>query len=73
MAKSVGTYIDLFAGCGGLTLRLVKVGWEGVFAIEKGKDAFATLKHNLVDRGHYAWPSRLPQAPNSCYLSIRRN
>lgn len=40
---------------------LVNAGWEGVFAIEKSKDAFATLKHNLVDKGHYNWPSWLPQ------------
>ncbi|MCG9738765.1 DNA cytosine methyltransferase [Shewanella insulae] len=61
MADEAGTYIDLFAGCGGLSLGLVNAGWKGVFAIEKSKDAFATLKHNLVDRGHYAWPSWLPQ------------
>lgn len=61
MAEKTGAYIDLFAGCGGLSLGLVNAGWEGVFAIEKSKDAFATLKHNLVDKGHYQWPEWLSQ------------
>jgi DNA (cytosine-5)-methyltransferase 1 len=29
------TYIDLFAGCGGLSLGLHLAGWKGLFAIEK--------------------------------------
>ena len=61
MVKTAGTYIDLFAGCGGLSLGLVNAGWKGVFAIEKSKDAFATLKHNLIDKNHYNWPFWLPQ------------
>ncbi len=43
------TYIDLFAGCGGLSLGLNRAGWKGLFAIEKSPFAFATLKHNLID------------------------
>ena len=39
------TYIDLFAGCGGLSLGLFNSGqWKGKFAIEKSPDAFKTLK-----------------------------
>jgi DNA (cytosine-5)-methyltransferase 1 len=54
-------YIDIFAGCGGLSLGLYKAGWKGIFAIEKNKMAFATLKHNLVNkRNHFDWPSWLP-------------
>lgn len=56
-------YIDLFAGCGGLSLGLKKSGWHGLFAVEKSEDAFATLKHNLVDRevaGKFDWPEWLP-------------
>lgn len=29
------TVIDLFSGCGGLSLGLYKAGWQGLFAIEK--------------------------------------
>ncbi|MFT3824001.1 MAG: DNA cytosine methyltransferase [Chitinophagaceae bacterium] len=55
------TYIDLFAGCGGLSLGLHKAGWKGLFAIEKSPDAFKTLKYNLIDnKGHFAWPFWLP-------------
>jgi len=54
-------YIDLFAGCGGLSLGLHNAGWKGLFAIEKSKDAFATLKHNLIDKvNHFNWPNWLP-------------
>ena len=35
-------YIDLFAGCGGLSLGLYNAGWHGLFAIEKNSDAFLT-------------------------------
>ncbi|MBW2596840.1 MAG: DNA cytosine methyltransferase, partial [Deltaproteobacteria bacterium] len=54
-------YIDIFAGCGGLSLGLYKAGWEGIFAIEKNEMAFETLKHNLIDnKNHFKWPSWLP-------------
>lgn len=54
-------YIDIFAGCGGLSTGLLNAGWTGLFAIEKNADAFSTLKHNLIDnQGHYLWPSWLP-------------
>lgn len=55
-------YIDLFAGCGGLSLGLHQSGWEGVFAIEKSPDAFKTLKYNLIEnKKHFSWPSWLPE------------
>jgi DNA (cytosine-5)-methyltransferase 1 len=55
------TYIDIYAGCGGLSLGLYKAGWRGIFAIEKSKMAFETLKHNLIDKkNHFDWPSWLP-------------
>lgn len=57
--------IDLFAGCGGLSLGLYQAGWEGVFAIEKNSFAFETLKYNLIDnKKHFAWPEWLPQTPH---------
>lgn len=55
------TYIDLFAGCGGLSLGLNQSGWQGLFAVEKSPFAFATLKHNLIDiLDHFNWPSWMP-------------
>jgi DNA (cytosine-5)-methyltransferase 1 len=55
-------YIDLFAGCGGLSLGLYNAGWKGLFAIEKSPDAFKTLKHNLIDqKNHFSWCDWLPQ------------
>lgn len=54
--------VDIFSGCGGLTLGLHKAGIQGLFAIEKSADAFATLKFNLIDRlEHFQWPKWLPQ------------
>jgi DNA (cytosine-5)-methyltransferase 1 len=56
------TFIDLFAGCGGLSLGLSKAGWQGLFAIEKSPDALQTLKHNLIDKSLVApfnWPAWL--------------
>jgi len=53
-------YIDLFAGCGGISLGLHQAGLKGMFAIEKNPDAFHTLKHNLIDtRTHFQWPDWL--------------
>ena len=63
-------YIDLFAGCGGLSYGLKKAGWKGLFAIEKNADAFNTLSTNLTIRknGHFNnWPSWLPKENNDIY------
>lgn len=55
-------YIDLFAGCGGLSLGLHNAGWAGLFAIEKSPDAFNTLNYNLIQKKHhFEWPKWLPQ------------
>lgn len=55
-------YIDLFAGCGGLSLGLHNSGWKGLFAIEKNDDAFKTLEANLIDTlNHFEWPDWLPK------------
>ncbi|WP_407323876.1 DNA cytosine methyltransferase [Tenacibaculum maritimum] len=54
------TYIDLFSGCGGLSLGLHNAGWKGIFAIEKSEDAFKTLEHNLIKKKkHFEWPKWL--------------
>lgn len=60
------TFIDAFAGCGGLSLGLMQAGWVGRFAIERDKFAFATLKANLLASGsphRYVWPRWLPKKP----------
>lgn len=67
-APASGRFIDLFAGCGGLSLGLLSAGWNGLFAIEQDSLAFETLKHNLVDGQpnspfRYAWPSWLEKTP----------
>lgn len=55
-------YIDLFAGCGGLSLGLHNAGWKGLFAIEKSPQAFKTLEFNLIERiRHFKWPKWLPK------------
>lgn len=57
------TFIDLFAGCGGLSLGLMQSGWNGIFAIEKSVDAFKTLHHNFCQGRSelkFTWPSWLP-------------
>ena len=60
--NSKNVYIDIFAGCGGLSLGLYNAGWKGLFAIEKSPMAFETLKYNLIDnKKHFMWPDWLPQ------------
>lgn len=60
------TYIDIFAGCGGLSLGLHRAGWHGLFAVEKDAFAFETLAANfLVDSSRYKfeWPAWLSKRP----------
>lgn len=58
-------FIDLFSGCGGLSLGLLNAGYTGLFAIERSPDAFLTLKKNLINQefvkleGQYKWPESL--------------
>lgn len=61
-------FIDVFAGCGGLSLGLLKAGCQGVAAIEKNPMAFETLRHNLIDGQRYTfdWPKWLPKEAMSC-------
>jgi len=68
MAGEKKIFIDLFAGCGGLSLGLLQAGWKGLFAIEKSPLAFATYKHNLIDKKkfYYEWPSWLPMQATTC-------
>lgn len=62
------TFIDAFAGCGGLSLGLMQAGLLGRFAIEHDSFAFATLKANLLSKAapfRYSWPRWLPKEPIS--------
>lgn len=66
MDRDDPVFIDAFAGCGGLSLGLLKAGWNGLFAIEKDAFAFDTLRHNLINEGrryHFAWPEWLEKKP----------
>ncbi|MDX2130427.1 MAG: DNA cytosine methyltransferase [Planctomycetota bacterium] len=67
-SSQAGNFVDLFAGCGGLSLGLMSAGWNGLFAVERDAIAFETLKHNLVDGQvncpfRYAWPDWLEKTP----------
>ena len=62
------TFIDAFAGCGGLSLGLMQAGLQGKFEIEHDSFAFATLKANLLSKAtpfKYSWPRWLPKEPLS--------
>lgn len=61
------TFVDVFTGCGGLSLGLFQAGWKGLFAIEADRFAFETLKHNLIVGGSftYDWPKWLPKEPRN--------
>jgi DNA (cytosine-5)-methyltransferase 1 len=57
------SFIDLFAGCGGLSLGLMQAGGTGVLAVEKSPDAFKTLWHNLAEAkglAAFQWPETIP-------------
>src|SRR6266850_279882 len=72
--RAVPVFVDVFAGCGGISLGLLNAGWLGRFAIEKNQDAFNTLKTNLVGgKLHsFAWPKWLPKRPYATATVIRR-
>lgn len=74
------TSIDLFAGCGGLSLGLHQAGWSGLFAIERDPMAFDTLHSNLVGadstyNAYAQWPDWVDQAPHDidAFLSDAAN
>jgi DNA (cytosine-5)-methyltransferase 1 len=70
------TFADLYAGCGGLSLGLMNAGWAGLFAVEKDKLAFETLKYNLIDsksKIRYLWPKWLPKTPTTIGRFIKRH
>lgn len=75
--KSSRTYIDLFSGCGGLSLGLGKAGWRGIFAIEKDPMAFSTFRFNMVDPksrySHFDWVDWLPVEPTTIQKVLKNH
>lgn len=60
------TFIDLFSGCGGLSLGLTQAGLHGLFAIERDPMAFETFSENFLGKRalpitKFAWPLWLEQ------------
>ena len=47
--KSTLKHIELFAGCGGLTLGLERAGFDLLFANEVSPMASATFAHNILN------------------------
>ena len=44
------TFIDLFCGCGGFTLGMIRAGFDCLAAIDFNPQAVAALKANLADK-----------------------
>lgn len=58
------TFVDLFAGCGGLSLGLTQAGLRGQFAIERDSMAFKTFSENFLGKRKvpipkFQWPDWL--------------
>jgi DNA (cytosine-5)-methyltransferase 1 len=69
------TFVDVFAGCGGLSLGLMCAGWRGIFAIEGEENAFKTLNYNLIEGRHakrFDWPAWLPKEPYRVQAFLKR-
>ena len=59
-------FVDLFSGCGGLSLGLAMAGLEGQFVVERDAMAFETFSANFLSErklpiGNFAWPGWLEQ------------
>lgn len=59
-------FVDLFSGCGGLSLGLSMAGLEGLFAVERDAMAFDTFSDNFLGKrkspiAKFAWPSWLEE------------
>jgi DNA (cytosine-5)-methyltransferase 1 len=57
-------FVDLFSGCGGLSLGLSMAGLEGQFAVERDAMAFETFSANFLSErtlpiAKFAWPDWL--------------
>lgn len=56
-AAPVPTFLDLFCGCGGFTLGMIRSGLHCLAAIDHDPVAIATLRANLIDRDDLGLPS----------------
>lgn len=52
MSPQGQTCIDLFCGCGGLTLGMQRAGFHVLAAIDCNREAVETLRANLIEREH---------------------
>lgn len=64
--KQARKFVDLFSGCGGLSLGLSLAGMRGLFAIERDDMAFETFSTNFIgddspEAYRFMWPSWLDQ------------
>lgn len=70
--------IDLFAGCGGLSLGLHRAGHELVFSVEKDPMAFETFSANLLDseapyRTGEGWPNWMKKSSHDIHELLTDN
>ena len=60
-------FVDLFAGCGGLSLGFVLEGFEPVFAVESDADAVETYQTNIDERVHGDDIKTVTAWPKACF------
>lgn len=68
------TFVDVFAGAGGLSLGLLQAGLRGLFAVEREPNAFETLRFNLIHGNQcpqFEWPEWLPEQPHDIGQFLR--
>src|SRR2546427_12080163 len=67
-------FVDLFAGCGGLSLGMIFAGWRGLLAVERDKMALETFISNLVEGGPrgFEWPHWFPKKACSVQVFAKR-
>jgi DNA (cytosine-5)-methyltransferase 1 len=76
MPKRLPTFVDVFAGCGGLSLGLSQSGMKGLFAVEQNEQAFATFKQNFLTtdaRFPFRWPKWLPREAMSVGAVLKKH
>lgn len=57
--RTAPTFIDLFCGCGGFSLGLMRAGFRCVAALDADRKAVETYRRNLVDFAHPKHPPAL--------------